>query len=107
MTMTQSAPAAAPAVPRNYPKWVLFAVMGLLILGVIWTDERFLIDSNDEEWPHIEPFKWWLLVHGLAGFTALLIGPLQFSEQLRRAHTKLHRMLGRIYIGAAMQIAPI
>jgi uncharacterized membrane protein len=103
MTMVQP----APAIPRNYLKWALFAVMGLLILGVIWTDERFLIDSADEEWAHIAPFQWWLLVHGLAGFAALFIGPLQFSERLRRTHTKLHRVLGRIYIGAICIAAPM
>ena len=103
MTMAQPALAA----PRNYPKWALFTVMGLMILGVMWTDERFLIDSKDEEWAHIAPFQWWLLVHGLAGFAALLIGPLQFSERLRRTHTKLHRVLGRVYIGAICIAAPV
>jgi uncharacterized membrane protein len=107
MTMVQPAPAAASAIPRSYAKWVVLAVWTVLVLGVIWTDERFLIDSKDEEWPHIAPFKWWLLVHGLAGFAALLIGPLQFSERLRRTHTKLHRVLGRIYIGAICIAAPM
>jgi len=107
MTMVQPAPAAAPATPRNYAKWAVLAVWTLLVLGVIWTDERFLIDSKDEEWPHIAPFQWWLLVHGLAGFAALLIGPLQFSERLRRTRTKLHRVLGRVYIGAICIAAPM
>lgn len=107
MTMTQSAPAAALAAPRNYAKWALFAIIGLLVLGVMWTDERFLIDGKDEEWAHIAPFKWWLLMHGLAGFAALLIGPLQFSERLRRTHTKLHRVLGRVYIGSICIAAPM
>jgi uncharacterized membrane protein len=107
MTMTQPAPAIVPTAPRNYAKWALFAVLGLLVLGVVWTDERFLVDSTDAEWRHIEPFKWWLLVHGLAGFAALLIGPLQFSERLRRTHAKLHRVLGRVYIGAICVAAPM
>jgi uncharacterized membrane protein len=103
MTMTQP----VTAIGRNYRKWGLFAVMALLIAGVIWTDERFLIDPKDEEWAHIAPFQWWLLVHGLAGFAALFIGPFQFSERLRRQHTKLHRVLGRIYIGAICVAAPM
>ncbi|HEX4505630.1 MAG TPA: DUF2306 domain-containing protein [Alphaproteobacteria bacterium] len=107
MTMVQPAPAVAAAIPRNYAKWAVFAVWALLILGVIWTDERFLVDSKDEEWAHIAPFQWWLLVHGLAGLAALLIGPLQFSERLRRTHVKLHRVLGRVYIGAICIAAPM
>jgi uncharacterized membrane protein len=93
--------------PRNYAKWSLFAVMGLLTLGVMWTDERFLVDATDAEWQHIEPFKWWLLVHGLFGATALFIGPFQFSERLRRGNAKLHRTLGKIYIGAIFIAAPV
>ena len=109
MTMTHPAPAATSgsAASRNYPKRALFAVMVLLTLGVIWTDERFLIDKGDEEWAHIAPFQWWLLPHGLAGFTALFIGPFQFSERLRRRHLKLHRVLGRVYIGAICIAAPL
>jgi uncharacterized membrane protein len=107
MTMVQPAPVDTPAIPRSYAKWAVFAVWALLILGVMWTDERFLIDSKDEEWPHIAPFKWWLLVHGLAGLAALLIGPLQFSERIRRTHVKLHRVLGRVYIGAICIAAPM
>jgi uncharacterized membrane protein len=96
-----------PEIPHNYAKWALFAVMGLLTLGVIWTDERFLIDAKDAEWQHIEPFKWWLLVHGLFGATALFIGPFQFSESLRRRNTALHRLLGKIYIGSIVIAAPV
>jgi uncharacterized membrane protein len=103
MTMTHTVPAPA----RINAKWVLFAVMALLTLGVMWTDERFLVDSADEEWAHIAPFRWLLLIHGVAGFAALFIGPLQFSERLRRTHTKLHRVLGRVYIGAICVAAPM
>jgi len=103
MTMTYPVPAPT----RINAKWALFAVMALLTLGVMWTDERFLVDSADEEWAHIAPFRWWLLIHGVAGFAALFIGPLQFSERLRRTHTKLHRVLGRVYIGAICIAAPM
>jgi uncharacterized membrane protein len=103
MTMTHP----ITAIDRNYRKWALFALMAVLTLGVIWTDERFLIDKADEEWAHIAPFQWWLLPHGVAGFVALFIGPFQFSDRLRRRHTKLHRVLGRVYIGAICIAAPM
>ena len=91
---------------RDWRKWVLFAVMGLLTLRVLSIDEHFLIDKSDEEWAHIAPFKWWLLIHGLAGFTALAIGPIQFSSRFRQNHLALHRLLGRVYIGAICVAAP-
>lgn len=103
MTMIQSSTAAV----RDYRKWALFAVMGVLTAMVFGIDERFLIDPDDEEWIHIAPFRWWLLPHGLAGAAALAIGPFQFSDRLRRVHAKLHRVLGRIYIGAICIAAPL
>jgi uncharacterized membrane protein len=103
MTMMQPRPATI----RDYRKWVLFAIMGTVTLMVFSTDERFLIDRADAEWRHIAPFQWWLLPHGLAGFTALAIGPFQFSDRLRRRHLRLHRILGRIYIGAICFAAPL
>jgi uncharacterized membrane protein len=74
--------------------------MAVLAITAIQADERFLIDSADPEWKHIASFKWWLLPHGLAGLTALVTGPLQFSERIRRGNVALHRLLGRIYLGA-------
>ncbi len=65
---------------------------------VLWNNERFLIDSEDPFWLHIAPFHWWLLPHGLASGCALFLGPLQFSHRLRKRFTKLHRVLGRIYV---------
>ena len=103
MTMIQP----GSGVARDYRKWTLFVVMGVLTLMVLSIDERFLIDWTDAEWAHIKPFQWWLLPHGVAGATALAISPFQFSERLRRRHVKLHRILGRIYIGAICIAAPI
>lgn len=92
---------------RDYAKWAFFALTGLCTLVAIWADERFLVTPNDPEWRHIEPFKWWLLVHGPFGAIALFTGPLQFSDQLRRARPALHRWLGRIYISAIVIAASI
>lgn len=35
------------------------------------------------------------------------LGPMQFSERLRRRYRKLHRVLGRIYVGGALIAAPL
>jgi uncharacterized membrane protein len=94
MTTTLQTPVAA---QRNHAKWVLFAVLAVTALQA---DERFLFNSADPEWKHIANFKWWLLPHGLAGATALVLGPFQFSERIRRRNPARHRFMGRIYLGA-------
>jgi uncharacterized membrane protein len=92
---------------RDPVKWSFFALMGLCVLVVLWVDERFLINPADPHWKHIAPFKWLLLVHGLGGVTALTTGATQFSTRIRRTHTALHRLLGKVYITAVCISAPM
>lgn len=89
------------------PKFLLFTFIGLLYVYVLWHNESFLINRADSEWLHISPFKWILLPHGLAAACALLLGPFQFSERLRRRFTKLHRVMGRFYVAGCLIGAPI
>jgi uncharacterized membrane protein len=70
-------------------------------------NERFIIDAHDPSWDHYQTFKWWLLPHGLAAACALLLGPMQFSDRLRRRFTKLHRVLGRVYVFGALIGGPL
>jgi uncharacterized membrane protein len=111
-TITTHAPGAAPLAPATRspwlrPKYLLFAFLGLMYAYVLWNNERFLINSKDPEWPHIESFKWILLPHGLAAACALFLGPLQFSDRLRRRFAKAHRVMGRFYVGGVVIGAPI
>jgi uncharacterized membrane protein len=78
-----------------------------MILYVLQHNERFLIDSTHPAWSRYEPFKWWLLPHGLAGACAIFLGPMQFSDRLRQKYTKLHRVVGRIYVVGALVLAPL
>ena len=89
------------------PKRFQFGVFGLMLAYVLYHDESFLVHPKDPIWLHYEPFKWWLLPHGLAGACAILLGPLQFSERLRLRYRKLHRVLGRIYIAGVFVAAPL
>jgi Predicted membrane protein (DUF2306) len=88
-------------------KYLLFALIGLMILYVLRHNERFLVDATDPVWQHYQPFKWWLLPHGLAGACALLLGPMQFSDRLRLRFAKLHRVVGRFYIAGVFIAAPL
>jgi uncharacterized membrane protein len=89
------------------PKYLLFAAIGLMLAYVIPHDESFLAHPNDPMWLHYEPFKWWLLPHGIAGACALLLGPMQFSDRLRNRFRQLHRAVGRIYVAGVFVAAPL
>ncbi|HEY7615701.1 MAG TPA: DUF2306 domain-containing protein [Terriglobales bacterium] len=96
-----------PRVSWLRSKYLVFAFIGLMIAYVLQHNERFLIDGSDPAWQHYEPFKWWLLPHGLAGACALLLGPMQFSDRLRRRFTKLHRVVGRFYVAGVFIAGPL
>jgi uncharacterized membrane protein len=93
------------ALPRS--RWFIWGIVVSMILYVLNHNERFIIDHADPYWQHIESFKWWLLPHGLAGACAILLGPMQFSDRLRQRFTKLHRVVGRVYVCGAFIVAPI
>jgi uncharacterized membrane protein len=88
-------------------KYLLFAAIGLMLVYVIPHDESFLVHPKDPMWQHYEPFKWWLLPHGIAGACSLLLGLMQFSDRLRRRFRKLHRAVGRIYVTGVFVAAPL
>jgi uncharacterized membrane protein len=93
--------------PRVRPKYLLFGVIALMLAYVIPHDESFLVHPKDPMWQHYEPFKWWLLPHGIAGGCALLLGPMQFSDRFRNRFRKLHRVVGRIYVAGVFVAAPL
>jgi uncharacterized membrane protein len=103
--------ATAPAVLQRAswlcPKYLLFAFIAVMMAYVVRHNETFLINRADPIWQHYQPFKWWLLPHGLAGACALLLGPMQFSDRLRQRYAKLHRVVGRIYVVGALIAAPL
>lgn len=89
------------------PKYLLGALIAFMYAYVIVHNESFLINKGDPEWSHIATFKWFLLPHGLAAGCALLLGPFQFSERLRKRFTKMHRVMGRFYVGGVLLGAPL
>ena len=88
-------------------KYVVFAVIVVMGAYVLYHNERFLIDWSAPVWNHYDPFKWWLLPHGLAGACALLLAPMQFAEGFRRRHTKVHRTIGTLYVMGCFVLAPL
>ena len=78
-----------------------------MIAYVLYHNESFLVQPQHPAWQHYQPFKWWLLPHGIAGACALFLGPLQFSDRLRRRFAKLHRVVGRFYIAGVCIAGPL
>jgi uncharacterized membrane protein len=106
MTNTTGVMPAPSAQPFRL-KYLVFAAIAAMGAYVLYHNERFLIDPAHPAWSHYEPYKWWLLPHGIAGACALLLAPLQFAEGLRRRHTVVHRTMGTIYVVSACILAPI
>ena len=103
------ATASVTAVRSSFlrPKYMVFAFVGLMVAYVLNHNETFLIHGDDPIWQHYHPFKWWLLPHGIAGACALLLGPMQFSDRLRKRYAKLHRVVGRFYIAGVFVAGPL
>jgi uncharacterized membrane protein len=93
--------------PLVRPRPLLFAILAFMLVYVVVHDESFLVHPKDPMWQHYEPFKWWLLPHGIAGACALLLGPMQFSDRLRGRFRQLHRVVGRIYVAGVFVAAPL
>jgi uncharacterized membrane protein len=89
------------------PKYLLLAAIGVMLAYVIAHDESFLVHPKDPVWQRYEPFKWWLLPHGIAGGCALLLGPMQFSDRLRQRFRLWQRVMGRIYVARVFLAAPL
>lgn len=95
------------AAPRTFARNALWAAIGLMFVYVLFHNETFLVNMKHPIWMHYESFKWYLLPHGLAGACALLLGPMQFFDNFRNRHLKLHRVVGRIYIFGALVASPL
>jgi len=105
---TRPSPLASSSASPDLLKWSFFAVMGVCVLLVLWVDERFWFHAATD--PHLQrigAYKTLLILHGLGGATALTAGTFQMSSRIRSSKPALHRLLGKIYIGAVCFSAPI
>ena len=102
-----SAVAAAPARGSSRLKYLAFAAIAAMAAYVLYHNERFLIEPANPVWGHYEPFKWWLLGHGLAGLCVMVLAPMQFIPRLRQRYTVVHRTIGTVYTTCAFILAPL
>jgi hypothetical protein len=99
--------ALAPGLRHSRMMLLGFGAIVLMAGYVLMHNERFLIDGTHPIWQHYEPFKWWLLPHGLAGLCTLVLAPMQFAAGLRRRYVRLHRGIGAVYVASVFVLGPI
>jgi uncharacterized membrane protein len=87
-------------------KHIFFLCYGLIMLFVFYRFDLPLLNSHSPERQHLMPVQGWMLLHGIGGPMGLLLGPLQFSTRLRQRNPRLHRILGRFYIGGVLLATP-
>jgi len=87
-------------------KYALWAVMGAMTISVILYSEVRLLRQAQER-AYLRTIPWLIIPHVMAGVTALLSGPLQFSSRLRRRNPAFHRVLGRVYVISVLVAAPL
>jgi uncharacterized membrane protein len=87
-------------------KRAFFIFFGLMTLFVLYRYELPLLDSESPAWQHFANVKLWLIPHGIAGAIALFLAPFQFSTRIRQRNPRLHRILGRLYVGGVAFAAP-
>jgi hypothetical protein len=90
----------------RFAKLILFGLIGVMMLIVLKMDLR-VFNPKDPIWEHYRTFKWWLLPHAMTAGLALILGPLQFSDQFRRRFRGSHRLLGRVYVFGVIIGAPL
>ena len=88
-------------------KQALWLVFGLMILFVIYQRDLALLDSHSFLRQRYSPIPWLMFLHGIPGVVALVLGVFQFSTRLRQRYRKLHRVLGRVYVGCVLVSAPV
>lgn len=84
--------------------WIVFGLMTLLVLV---TRERELLEAGSFLRQRYAPVRWLMLAHGVPGALALILGVFQFSSRLRQRYLKVHRAMGRIYVGSVAISAPV
>lgn len=110
MATASSAPGLSPSHARPWRRRFLLVLVLLIALGFV---ARYVLhyylhygEAEFTKQPTGAPNYWrmrsWLMLHITSGALALLIGPLQFSEQLRRRSLWAHRISGRVYVAAIL-----
>jgi len=88
---------------RQRPKLItLLIAVAIVVVWYLWRFVSPYASFDPAYYDYFWPWRYALWAHLTGGVTALLIGPVQLWLGLTRQHLRLHRLLGRIYLAAAV-----
>lgn len=88
--------------------WYCFGLIAVLTMVVMLKVELPLLLGRDLAWDRkIDGYRWLLHIHAMFGSLALFCAPGQFFPDFRQRHMRLHRGLGRVYVGAIAIASPL
>ena len=96
----------SPKLGGRRSKYVLWTLMALATISVILYTEVPLLHQTREQ-ARLHDLRWILIPHIVAGVLAFITAPAQFSTRLRNRHLRLHRIVGRLYVGSVFVAAPL
>jgi uncharacterized membrane protein len=89
----------------NYLAWSFILVFA--VYYVLNNAFRYFDFSSAAYRIDLKPFQLSLFIHIVGGILALLLGPLQFSDRLRKKLPRVHRTVGKVYLIAILISAPL
>ncbi len=92
---------------KSQTKFVFFVIFSLVTVFVGYMKNRGFFDASSPVAQHYEPALRYLLIHGLFGALAMLVGILQLSNRLRARYLAVHRVLGYVYVVSVFVAAPL
>jgi uncharacterized membrane protein len=86
---------------RKISRIVFIVLFAPVVLYYLWTRAGVYFKFSKEAYTDYFWYRApWVFAHVILGVTATLIGPFQFIPALRYNHPRLHRSMGKIYLGA-------
>lgn len=89
---------------RSHSRLLIITILGVAAAAALWFIVRsalpYLQLSEAHYGPYFWPRRWGLVLHIVGGITALTLGIVQLWLGLTNRTTRLHRMLGKVYLAA-------
>ncbi|QSB12815.1 DUF2306 domain-containing protein [Natronosporangium hydrolyticum] len=87
--------------------WLLWCLVAVSALGIaLYSVEPYLVGDLERNRiplnPEVAAHYLSIAAHAIPSSLALLIGPFQFVTRIRVRYPKLHRNLGRVYLGSVV-----
>jgi uncharacterized membrane protein len=96
---------AATVTPSQSRLWITLLLTGAGLLAgwfIVRSAVPYFNVSEAQYGPYFWPRRWWLVLHIASGIVALSVGLTQLWSGLTNRITRLHRTLGRVYVGTVI-----